>query len=48
MLAEEKFVVVSPETVRAPLELDKPEPSKLLNDEPLIMRLVVEAEVNDE
>ena len=48
MLADAKFDVVKPETVRALDELERPEPSRLLNDEPLTMRLVVEAVVKDE
>jgi hypothetical protein len=39
---------VRPETVRAPEELERPLPRRLLKDEPLTMRLVVEAELNEE
>ena len=48
MFAEVKFVVVKPETVRAPEELESPEPKRLLKDEPLTTRLVVEAVKEDE
>ena len=48
MLAEAKFVVVKPETVKAPLEFVRPLPSKLLNDEALTIRFVVDATTNDE
>ena len=36
------------DTVRAPEELVRPVPSRLLNDEPLTTRLVVDAVTNDE
>ena len=48
MLAEVKFEVERPETVSAPLEFERPEPSKLLNDDPPIFRFVVLAVTNDE
>ena len=48
MLADEKLVVVNPDTVRAPLEFDSPEPKRLLKDELLTIRFVVEAETTDE
>ena len=48
MLEEEKLDVVRPETVRVPAELERPEPSKLLKEELLIMRFVVEAVAKEE
>ena len=39
---------VTPEFVRAPETNDSPVPSRLLNDEPLTMRLVVLAVRNEE
>ena len=36
------------ETVRAPEERERPEPRRELKEEPLIMRLVVEAVLNQE
>ena len=42
-----KFDVVNPETVSAPDEFDRPEPSKLEKDEPLTIRFVVEADVKE-
>ena len=47
-MAEVKFDVPSPDTVSVPAELESPEPKSLLNDDPLTMRLVVEAVMNDE
>ena len=40
---DEKLEVVSPETVRAPEELERPEPRRLLNELPLRIKFVVEA-----
>ncbi len=47
-MAEVKFDVVRFDTVNAPPVLANPEPKRLLNDEPLTMRLVVDAIANDE
>jgi hypothetical protein len=44
----EHVAEITPELVNAPDERDSPVPSRLLNDEPLTMRLVVEAVTNDE
>ena len=43
MFALARLAVVKPETVSAPLLFDRPEPRRELNDEPLMMRLVVDA-----
>ena len=48
MFAEARLDVVNPETVRAPLLLERPEPKRLLNELPLMMKLVVDAVMNDE
>ena len=40
--------MVRPDTVSAPLLFDKPEPKRLLNELPLMMKLVVDAVMNDE
>ncbi len=48
MLAEARLLVVNPDTVRVPFEFDRPEPKRLLNDEPLIRRFVVEAVAKEE
>ena len=48
MLAEVKLEVPRPETVRAPVEFERPEPSRLLNEEPLTMRFVLEAVTKEE
>ena len=48
MLADVKLVVVRPETVRALDELESPEPSRLLKDWELTIKLVVEALMEDE
>jgi len=47
MFADAKLEVVRPDTVRAPDELERPEPKRLLKDWPLIMKLVVEAVLKD-
>ena len=39
---------MTPELVRAPLLFESPVPSRLLNDEPLTIRFVVDAVLNDE
>ena len=48
MLAEEKFEVVRPETVRAPAEFERPEPVRSVKFSPFTIKFVVEAEVNEE
>lgn len=48
MFADEKLEVVRPETVRAFDEFDRPEPRRVLNDWPPMLRLVVEAVVKEE
>ena len=48
MLAEARLDVVNPETVRALDEFDRPEPSKLLNELPFKIKLVVLALTKDE
>ena len=47
-MAEVKLEVVRPETVRALEELERPEPSRLVNEELLITKLVVEAVLKEE
>jgi hypothetical protein len=41
MFAEAKLVVVSPDTVRAPPDTERPEPVRSFTDSPFTMRLVV-------
>ncbi len=48
MLAEVKFEVERPETVRAEPETERPEPVRSLKDSPFTMRSVVEARWNEE
>lgn len=47
-LANIALVIAPVPIVRAPPDSDRPEPSRLLNDEPFTIRFVVEAVANDE
>ena len=46
-MADARLDVVNPDTVRAPLLFERPEPKRLLNDEPFTTRLVVDAVANE-
>ena len=47
-MPEPATMEVTPELVKAPEERDSPVPKRLLKDEPLMIKLVVEAVMKDE